>query len=76
MSSRGWGRYGDVFPFGGEGPRDDGDHEFLSRPELAPGDECPECGGELVSRTNSASGQEFLGCRNFREGCRFSADLH
>jgi ssDNA-binding Zn-finger/Zn-ribbon topoisomerase 1 len=34
---------------------------------------CPECGGPMVSRKNSATGQRFWGCRKFPE-CKGTRD--
>ena len=46
-----WGRYPDKFPFGV--PRDEDDDDQKSRREtFSEGDDCPECGEELVERTN------------------------
>lgn len=71
---KGWGSYGDVFPFGGEGPRDSNEGPRGKR-ALDEDDECPSCGGLLVIRTNRATGVRFLGCSDFKNGCRFSAEL-
>ena len=30
------------------------------------------CSGSMVERTNRSSGETFLGCTNYRRGCRFS----
>lgn len=35
------------------------------------GSSCPRCGSEVVPRTNSVSGQKFLGCSRFPR-CRGS----
>ena len=32
------------------------------------GDECPDCGGEMVVRKNRTTGEEFLGCSEFENG--------
>lgn len=36
---------------------------------------CPECGRELVIRTNSLTGQEFIGCSGFPAFCRYTEPL-
>ncbi len=35
---------------------------------------CKECGGEMVERENSYTGEHFLGCANFPE-CRNTEPL-
>ena len=72
---RGWGSYDDIFPFGGEGPRDRRPSRNSIDEGLDEGDDCPQCGGNLVIRTNSSTGEDFLGCSEFRNGCRFSSSL-
>ena len=56
MDDTRWGGYGDKFPFGGEGPRSPADEEAFKQANLSirfdEGDDCPECGEELVARTN------------------------
>ena len=72
---RGWGSYGDVFPFGGEGPRDRSESQKATNGDLDEGDDCPECGSDLVIRSNSSTGEDFLGCSEYRNGCRFTSNL-
>ena len=36
---------------------------------------CLLCGGDLVKRTNSQTNQNFIGCSNYTNGCRFSVSL-
>jgi HAD superfamily hydrolase (TIGR01549 family) len=36
---------------------------------------CPECGGNLRVKTNSYSGERFIGCSNYWLGCEYSRDL-
>lgn len=36
------------------------------------GEQCPDCGGQLVYRKNSQNNSEFIGCQNWSNGCRFS----
>ena len=71
---KGWGSYGDIFPFGGEGPRESRGGSRKREP-LEDGDDCPICGGTMVVRKNQTSGNQFLGCSEFKNGCRFSADF-
>ena len=41
----------------------------------APGDECPECQeGEIVIRTNGATGEEFLGCNEYPD-CDYTEEI-
>lgn len=35
--------------------------------------ECPDCGGEMVSRRNAQTGQRFYGCKNYPT-CRGTRD--
>jgi hypothetical protein len=53
---------------------DRGETLFNHGPSMRAGGTClrPGCGGKLVTRTNSSTGQHFLGCSNFPK-CRFSA---
>ena len=69
-----WGSYGDIFPFGGEGPRE-GFRGPRRRESLEDGDDCPICGGVMVVRRNRTTGTQFLGCSDFKNGCRFSSDF-
>lgn len=62
--------YGDKFPFGGSGPS-----EFVPKQTYEEGDDCPECGDDLVVKVNSSSGNEFVGCSGYSNGCRFTANL-
>ena len=79
MDDTRWGGYGDKFPFGGEGPRSPADEEEFKRAYLSiefdEGDDCPECGEELVVRTNQLSQEEFLGCSGYKDGCMFNSRM-
>jgi hypothetical protein len=33
------------------------------------------CSGNMVERTNSQTGENFMGCTNYRRGCRFSINM-
>ena len=33
------------------------------------------CSGQMVERTNGQTGETFLGCTNYRRGCRFSINM-
>ena len=33
------------------------------------------CSGRMVERTNGQTGETFLGCTNYRRGCRFSINM-
>ena len=69
-----WGRYPDKFPFGV--PRDEDDDDQRSRREtFSEGDDCPECGEELVERTNRSTGEEFIACSGYRDGCEFTSPI-
>ena len=35
---------------------------------------CPECGSDLTTRTNRATGQDFTGCKRYPD-CRYTAPL-
>ena len=58
---------GQVIPI--SGLRSEGSESMID------GDECPDCGGEMVVRQNRTTGDEFLGCSEFENGCRFTAVL-
>lgn len=47
--------------------------EEKSKTGEAPADICPNCGGKLVVREGRYG--KFIGCSNFRNGCRFTASL-
>jgi len=36
---------------------------------------CPECGNDLVVIVSKSSGKRFIGCSNYKNGCRFSSPL-
>ena len=36
---------------------------------------CPECGGDLKIIRSRRTGKRFIGCSNYKEGCRFSTPL-
>lgn len=36
---------------------------------------CPECGRELVIRTNRATGEEFIGCVGYPSFCQHTEPL-
>ena len=36
---------------------------------------CPECGGDLRIITSRRTGKRFVGCSNYKKGCRFSTPL-
>jgi len=36
---------------------------------------CPECGGDLKIIKSRRTGKRFIGCSNYKEGCRFSTPL-
>ncbi len=36
---------------------------------------CPECGNDLVIIKSKTSGKRFIGCSNYKNGCRFSSPL-
>ena len=36
---------------------------------------CPDCGGNLRIITSRRTGKRFVGCSNYKNGCRFSTPL-